>query len=346
MGVELHERAAEQGLLAILLEVLLLGRAADLVHVRENVLQGVVFFQQVAGRLGADQRHSGHVVGRVAYQGLIVDHLVRRHAPLLPQDLAVDDLVLADVVQLYVFGDKLPAVLVAADDDAPPAQFLGQPGDRGHDVVGLESLVGQQGDAEGLDHAMHVADLRHEVLVHLGPARLVLLVQRVAKGLARQVEGTEEEVGLFRFQQIEQVPRKPVDGIDRLAAGAGHVRDGVEDLVDQGMGVDNPHRLSGQAFGRRGRRGCRIGLQPVAANAFGRKRRRFRLGLIEKRFLATGGMSGHRGLKENKEGDGRKQDRFCHYPTYESYPHQRMSSEMRRLPNDREERNGRLGKGK
>ncbi len=213
-----------------------------------------VFLQQVAGRLGADQGHAGHVVGRIADQGLVVDHLVRRHAPLLPQDLAIDDLVLADVVELHALGDQLPAVLVAADDETSPAQFVGQPGDRGHDVVGLESLVGQQGNAQGLDHAMHEVDLRHKVLVHVGPAGLVLLVELVAKCLARQVEGTEQEVGLLRFQQIKQVPGKAIDGIDRLAAGAGHVRNGVENLVDQGVGVDHPDRLPGQAFGRRRRR--------------------------------------------------------------------------------------------
>ena len=82
VGFKLHQFPAEQGLFAIFLQVFLLGRAADFVHVLENVLQRAVFFQQVAGRLGADQRHAGHVVGRIADQGLVVDHLVRRHAPL------------------------------------------------------------------------------------------------------------------------------------------------------------------------------------------------------------------------------------------------------------------------
>ena len=313
MGVELHELAAHQCLLAIFLEVLLLGRAADFLHVFENVLQGAIFFQQIAGRLGADQGYAGHVVGRIADQGLIVDHLLRRYAPLLPQDLAIDDFVLADVVELHVLGDQLPAVLVAADDETSPAQLVGQAGDRGHDVVGLESLVGQQGNAEGLDHAMHEADLRHEVLVHVGPARLVLLVERVAKGLARQIEGAEKKVGLLRFQQIEQVAGKTKDGIDRLAAGAGHLRNGVEDLVDQGVGINHPDRLSGQAGGRRGRGfgGRRIGFQPVTANCCERRgwrvcggtwrratclRQHFRGFLVEERFLTLGGVFGHREL--------------------------------------------------
>ena len=209
-----------------------------------------------------------------------------------------------------MIGDQLPAVLVAADDEASPAQLVGQPGDRGHDVVGLESLIGQQRNSQGLDHAMHEADLRHEVLVHVGPTGLVLLVKLVAECLARQIEGAEEEIGLFRFQQKEQVPRKPIDGIDRLPGGAGHVRDGVEDLVDQGMGIDHPDRLAGETFGLR--RDCRIGLQPVstaglqpvagfglqsvAANRCGWRRRRFHGLLIEERFLILGGALDHREL--------------------------------------------------
>ena len=96
---------------------------------------------------------------------------------------------------------------------------------------------------------------------------------------------------------MEQVPRKAVDRVDRLAAGAGHLGDGVEDLVDQGVGVNFPDRLSGQAYRRRRRsRRCRIGLQPVGTNRCRRRRRRFRARLVEERFLTLGGVFRHRDL--------------------------------------------------
>ena len=252
--------AAHKGLLAILLEVLLLGRAADFLDVGQDVVQRAVFFQQIAGRLGADQRHARHVVGRVAHQGLVIDDLIGPDAPFLPQAVAVHDLVLADVVELDAISDQLPAVLVAGDDVALPAQFVGDPGDRGDNVVGLETLVGQQGNAQGLDHAMYEGDLRLQVLVHLRPPGLVLLIELVAKRLARQVERAEEEVGLFGLQQAEQVAGEAIDGIDRLPAGAGHVGNGMEHLVDQRMGIDDPDRLPGKARGqssRHPRRVCR-----------------------------------------------------------------------------------------
>ena len=39
------------------------------------------FSSRSLGRLGADQRHAGHVVGRIADQGLVVDHLVAASMP-------------------------------------------------------------------------------------------------------------------------------------------------------------------------------------------------------------------------------------------------------------------------
>ena len=61
---------------------------------------------------------------------------------------------------------------------------------------------------------------------------LVLIVHAVAEGLAGQVEGAEEEVGLFLLEQVEQVAGEAVDGPYRLAARAGHFGQGVENLVD------------------------------------------------------------------------------------------------------------------
>ena len=290
VGVEFHQLAAQEGLLLIFLEVFALGRAIDLVHVREDVFQCAVLGKQIACCLGTDQGHAGHVVGRVADEGLVVNYLVRRHAPIALEDVAVHDLVAADVVDPDAVGDQLPAVLVAADDEALPAQLAHKPGDRRYDVVGLETFPGQQGNPQRVDQAVYEVDLWHEVFVHVGPARLVLLIQFVAKGLARQIEGAEEKVGLFGFQQEEEVAGKAIDRVDRLAAGAGHVRDGVENLVDEGMGINDPDgfvretRWRGRCFRRRKR-----GLRPFVADRFGRRR----CFLIEEGFLVPGNPFGH-----------------------------------------------------
>ena len=79
---------------------------------------------------------------------------------------------------------------------------------------------------------------------------LVLRVQLVPERLAGQVERTEQIVGPLGIEQIEQVAGEAVDGPDGLAGRTGHLRQGVEDLVDQRMGVDDVHLLARQRLWR------------------------------------------------------------------------------------------------
>ena len=90
--------------------------ALHLVRARHQRVQRAVFLQQLHGRLGADLVDAGHVVHRVAHQGLVVDHQARRHAEL---GLDAGDVALAVVHGVDhgdVFVDELAQVLVAAGD--------------------------------------------------------------------------------------------------------------------------------------------------------------------------------------------------------------------------------------
>ena len=84
------------------------------------------FGEQLGGDFGPDQRHARHVVRRIADQGLKIDDLLGPNPPGLLQLVPAENLVLADVVELHPIGDQLPAVLVAGDEEALPAE-LGRP---------------------------------------------------------------------------------------------------------------------------------------------------------------------------------------------------------------------------
>ena len=249
--VEADQIAAQQGLIAKLHQVLLAFRSRHVAGMVENRFQRAVLFQQLPGELRPDQRHARHVVDRIAHQGLKIDDLLRRDSPFRPQRIRVENLVLADVEDLHPIGDQLPAVLVAGDQEALAAEFVGQAGDGGQDVVGLVRLAVQRGNAQGGNHAADGRNLRHQVLVHLRPLNLVLIVHRVAERLARQIEGTEQIVGLLLFQQVEQIAGEAEHGPHRLALRAGHLRQGVKDLMDQRVGIDHPHRSPRKALRRR-----------------------------------------------------------------------------------------------
>ena len=247
--VEADQVAAEQRLIAEFQQVLLPFCALHFAGVVEHGLQRAVLFEQLPGELRPDQRHAGHVVHRIADQGLEIDHLSRRDSPVGEQLRLVVDFILADVVDLHPLGDQLAAVLVAGHQEALPAELVGPASDGGQHVVGLVGFAVQRGNAQGGDHPANGRKLRGQVVGHFGPLHLILLVHLVPEGLARQIERAKQIVRPLLFQQVEQIAGEAEDGPHRLAPRTGHLRQGVKDLMDQRMGVDHPDRSPSQRFG-------------------------------------------------------------------------------------------------
>ena len=79
--------------------------------------------------------------------------------------------------------------------------------------------------------------------------------RKVLPGMSK---AQKRKSGRFDFQQVEQVAGETVHGRHRLAPRAGHLRQGVEHLVDERMAVDHPDRLPGKAFRRRPGRAVRL----------------------------------------------------------------------------------------
>ena len=119
---------------------------------------------------------------------------------------------------------------------------------------------------------------RDEIVRHFAAFGFVGVEEVVAKRGAGEVEGADEGVRLFVFDQVEHVADEAEDGADLLAAGAAHFRQGVEDLENERMGVDDVDvpALDIDAVGARCRKArSRLGgLRRVAASpcSFGRRR--------------------------------------------------------------------------
>ena len=77
-----------------------------------------------------------------------------------------------------------------------------------------------------------------------------------AEDLPRPVEGGREVVGLAVAEQVDQVAEDPEDGMRRLARRPRHQRDGVEDLIDQGIRIQD---VEGGPWLHRGNRSGRAG---------------------------------------------------------------------------------------
>ncbi len=249
-NIESDQVAAQQGLVAELLQVFSPLGPRHVAGMVEDRFQRAVLFEQLPGKLRPHQRHARHVIHRVAHQRLKIDHLLRRDSPLGLKPLAVENLVLADVEQLHAVGNQLPTVLVGGDNEALAIELFGHSGDGGQDVVGLVRLAAERRNAQCGDHATDRRNLRDQVLGHFRPLNLVLVVHRVTEGLAGQVERREEVVWPLLLQQIEQIASEAEHRAHGLASRAGHLRQGMKHLMNQRVGVDDPDRLAAEA--RRG----------------------------------------------------------------------------------------------
>ena len=136
----------------------------DLAGAGKQRVEVAELFEQLRGGLLADARHARNVVDGIAHHRLQVDHLLGRHAPFL-DDLGDADLaVLHRVVHRDGRADELHQILVGGDDGGVAARLAGQPRVGGDDVVGLETLHLDAGQAERARRLADQAELRDEVV--------------------------------------------------------------------------------------------------------------------------------------------------------------------------------------
>ena len=210
-----------------------------LLDVRQQVIERAELLEERRGESLADPGDAGDVVDRVPRQGQEVHDLVGADAPVLLEGRGVDDGVLAQVEDPDVVGEELAGVLVGrADDDVEPA-LLAAPGQGGDDVVGLHSRLDQDGNLEPFEDPADQRNLGDQVGGHLGPVGLVLGVDVRAEDRPGPVEGGGEVIGLAVPEQVEHVAEDSEDRLRGLARGPGHLGDRVEDLEDQGEGIQD-----------------------------------------------------------------------------------------------------------
>ena len=86
LGLERHELAAQEGLLAVVREVVVQSLLGNLVEVCVQVVHVAIIVQQLDGRLRAYLWYAGYVVACVTHEGEIIANLFRRE-PVLFQYL-------------------------------------------------------------------------------------------------------------------------------------------------------------------------------------------------------------------------------------------------------------------
>ena len=207
---------------------------------------------ELADELGrgllADPGHARDVVGRIALERLVVDHLGGHEVePLGDLRGVVQDRVLDPRPgrhQPGVVGHQLEHVQVAGHDGGVEAAPLGVHGDRADDVVGLVAGQLVDGDAQRLDDLADLRELVAEVVRHPLAGGLVLGVLLVPEGRPLEVERDRDVVRLDVRDPAQDDAAEAEDRVDELALRRRQGREGEVAAVDEPVAVEQH-----QAFG-------------------------------------------------------------------------------------------------
>ncbi len=263
--VEGDELLRQPGLVGMLDQALAAFLLLDLAGALQQRLEVAEFANELRCGLDADAGDARHIVGRIADQGLDLDHLVGGHAELLDHLGNADAAVLHGVVHHDAVIHELHQVLVGRHDGGGGAGLAGLPRIGRDQVVGFEAALFDRWQVEGAHRRADKSELRNQVARRIGPMRLVVRVHVSAERLFRLVEHDREVgrllAGLHIAQQLPQHVAEAEDGVDlqsvRLAAERRQRVIGAEDVaraIDQEDVIARLRRAAGH-----GRSGCALG---------------------------------------------------------------------------------------
>ena len=196
--------------------------------------------------------HPGHardVVGGVALERLVIDHLAGHEVEALGDPgRVVQDRVLdagARGHQPGVIGDELEHVEIAGHDRRVETAALGIHGDRPDDVVSLVAGQLVDGDAQRLDHLAHLRELVAQVVGHALAGGLVLGVLLVTEGRSLEVEGDRHVVGAEVLDAPEHDAAEAEHRVDELALGRRQGRESEVSAVDETVAIEQHEAFCG-----------------------------------------------------------------------------------------------------
>ena len=258
--LQLHQTAREAGHVGLLDQAVAQLAGFHGGGCGEGALQRAVFLDQLGGGLGADAANAGDIVGAVAHQGQHIADQIRPDAEFFDDFRGAD----ADVFHgiqhvgaraVRADADQLHQVLVAGDDGDVPALAGGLARVGGDDVVGLQPLFLDTGQAEGAGGVANQGELGDQVLGRRRTVRLVFRVHVVAERFARFVEDYRQMGRAVRLVQVlGQFPQHRRIAINRADGGAGGVgqrRQAVIGAENIGRAINQIEmRANGGCFGR------------------------------------------------------------------------------------------------
>ena len=213
-------------------------------HAVAHVFQILKITEQLFRRLFAYALHSGHVVGRIADEGLHVRPLGRFKPRFPAEGFQSDDLFLAGggVPHDHSGSETLTQVLVHADDD--DGAFPGVSGGKARNaVVRFASLGNHHLHAQRAHHVLQGLYLRDKPLRRRGTVGLVGRKYLMSEMPAVPVHDKDEVFGPLLSEKLEQHPAHDVQRARGEAVGTRH--SGIGEISPEQKGVAVHHIKGG-----------------------------------------------------------------------------------------------------
>ena len=231
----------------------------DVVEPGVHRIEVAVLANQLRRGFLADPGHARNVVGDIALEGLVVDHLGRQQAiPLIDLRGVVQDRVLdpgARGHQPDVIADDLEHVEVARHHRRVQAARFRLDRECPDDVVRLEPGELVDGQPKGLHDLAHLWKLVAEVVRHPGPGGLVLGESLVAEGGTGQVERHGDIVRPDVLDSAQDDAAEPEYRVDELTLRRREGREREISAVDEPVAVEQ-HQAFHRRASERSPQGC------------------------------------------------------------------------------------------
>ncbi len=244
--LQCHQHAAQFRIFALFEQALL---QLGFLHVGSSIERGgqtAIVLDQLGRGLRADSENAGNVVYRIAHQREHIADQLGGDAELFLDLFDADTRAFHGVEHIdlgpIACPDQLHQILVAADDGGVPALGLRGAGIAGDQVVRLQPLFLDTGEAEGAGGVANQRELRHQVFGRIGAVGLVFGVYLVAERMARLVEDDRKmRRAIGGVEIVRQLPKHGGVAINRADRRAFRIRQGRQAVIgaeDIGRTVD------------------------------------------------------------------------------------------------------------
>ena len=219
--------------------------ALDLVGVCDDLVQATVLRNERARLFGADARHAGDVIGRVALQTVKIGHERRRNAVIqvihaLGRHNRYVGQALTGRDHVDVLGHELIHVAITGHQQHVTAGLLAQARHGSQDIVAFPALGLQNRHVERGEQLLDHRKLRVQIGVHGRALRLILRQHLHAHARFALIKRHDHTVGVKGVDHLEKHVQKAKDRVGGATVRRVHGRrHSVEGAMHERVAVDN-----------------------------------------------------------------------------------------------------------